>query len=151
VSVLAQVGLSCFGPVGDCEAVQRLLALDLYGGAAGAAVLQLAGRADGYDFAGIDDGHAVAEGFGFLNVVGGEEDGALFVSQFIEQGVDFEANLGVEAGGGFVEKEQGRVIDESEGDGEPLLLSAGKGGIEGLALVFELEALEQVIGRSMRL
>ena len=109
-------------------------------------LLQFPRRSDGDDFAGIDDGYAIAEAFGFLDVVSGQQDGALFAAQFVDEGVDFEAHLRIEAGGGLVEEEQRWVVDEAEGDGEALLLSAGERGIESFALVPELQAFEEVVG-----
>ncbi len=57
------------------------------------------------------------------------------------------AGLGVEAGGGFVEEEDFGVVDEADGDGEALLLSAG-GVSLALAWAFfsELEPLRGVGG-----
>ena len=73
------------------------------------------------------------------------QDGALLGAQFFDQGVDFEAHLRVEAGGGLVEKEQRRVVDQTQRDGEALLLAAGERGVEGVALVPELQALQQIV------
>jgi hypothetical protein len=96
--------------------------------------LEFARGADGDDFAGVDDGDAVAEALGFLDVVGGHQDGALFGAEFGEQRVDFKADLRVEAGGGLVEEEQRGVVDEAQRDGEALLLAAGESGVKRVAL-----------------
>ena len=68
--------------------------------------LNLARRAHGDDAALVDDGHAVAELFGFFDVVRGQQDGALLAAQLGDQLVDFEARLRIEAGGGLVEKQE---------------------------------------------
>ena len=62
-----------------------------------------------------------------------------------KQRVDFETHLRVEPGGGLVEKEQRRVVDQTQRNGQPLLLSARKRGVESLALVPELQALQQIV------
>src|SRR5258705_7045882 len=58
--------------------------------------------------------------------------------------MDFRANLWVEAGGGLVEKNQLRVVDQSQGEGEALLLTSGEGAVESVALLRELETLEEL-------
>ena len=51
--------------------------------------------------------------------------------------------MGVQGGGGFVEKEHARLVDQGHGQSQALFLAAGKLGIEGVALFLEAEALEQ--------
>ena len=46
--------------------------------------------------------------------------------QPFERELDLLFRFGVERGGGFVEEENGRVLEQRPGDGEALLLSAGK-------------------------
>ena len=44
----------------------------------------------------------------------------------LERELNLLLGFGVERGGGFVEEENGRVLEQGPGDGEALLLSAGK-------------------------
>src|SRR5438445_6945525 len=74
------------------------------------------------------------------------EDGFLFLAQFFDDVVNLAADLRIEAGGGLVEKEHARIVYERHGEGEALLLSAGKLAVEGIALFFQAEALEQLFG-----
>src|ERR1017187_6322909 len=107
--------------------------------------LNLARRADGDDAAFIDDGHAVAEFLRLFDVVGSEQDGALLAAQVQYELVDFEAGLGVEAGRGLVEKEHLRVVEQGQRQGEPLLLPAGEFAVLGVALLPELQALQELV------
>ena len=90
------------------------------------ALLNLARRAHGDDAAFVDDGHAVAELLGLFDVVGGQQDGALLAAQVLHQLVDFQARLRVEAGGGLVEEQHLRIVEQRQRQGQPLLLSAGE-------------------------
>jgi hypothetical protein len=108
-------------------------------------LLNLARGAHGDDAAFIDDCHAVAEFFGLFDVVGGHQDGALLAAQVEDEFVDFEARLGVEAGGGFIEEEDLWVVKHGERQGQPLLLSAGEFGVLRVALLPELQALQKLI------
>ena len=94
----------------------------------------------------VDDGDAVAEALGFFNIVGGQQDGFLFATQFFDDVVNFAANLRVEAGRGFVEKHDFRIVDQRHGQGEALLLAAGKFFVEGVAFFFELKPFQQAVG-----
>ena len=107
---------------------------------------KVAGRADGDDAALVDDGDAVAEALGFFDVVGGEDDRALLVAEFENELVNFQADLGIEAGGGFVEEDQLGIVDHGHGEGEALLLAAGKRTVDSVAFFGKLKALEQSVG-----
>jgi hypothetical protein len=52
----------------------------------------------------------------------------------------------VEAGGGFVEEEDGGFLDEGAGDGGALLLSAGEGGGQAVGEGVEAEEGEVFFG-----
>ena len=62
----------------------------------------------------------------------------------LSSALHFEAGAGVEAAGGFVEDQHGRVVDERLGQAEPLLHAAGEAVDEVVALVGEVEQLEHV-------
>ncbi len=77
--------------------------------------------------------------------MGSEQDGALFGAQMFDERVDLKAYLRIKSGGGLVEEEQRWIVDEPQSDGEALFLSAGEGGVEGIALLRELQALQQIV------
>src|SRR5882762_5439274 len=58
--------------------------------------------------------------------------------------MDFRANLWIEAGGGLVEKNQLGIVDQSQGQCETLLLSAGQSAVECVAFLRELQALQEL-------
>ena len=60
-----------------------------------------------------------------------------------DQLVDFEAHLRVEAGGRLVEKQHLRIVEQRQREREALLLAAGELAVERVALLPELQALEQ--------
>ena len=123
---------------------QRRRAFDRDGGSGQGALLNLARRADGDDAALVDDGHAVAELLGLLDVVGGEQDGALLAAEVLHQLVNLQARLRIEAGRRLVEEQHLRIVEEREGQRQALLLAAGKLRIQRLALFPELQALEEL-------
>ena len=63
-----------------------------------------AGCAGGDEGALVEDGDAVAEFLGFIDGVGGEENGAAGGFELGDEGVEFAAGVGIKAGGGLVEK-----------------------------------------------
>ena len=88
--------------------------------------LQLLRRALGDDRALADDGDLVGEAVGLLQVLRGEEDGhAQLVVEAPDLLPDRRAARGVEAGGGLVQKEDARVVDERQCEVEPALHAAG--------------------------
>src|SRR4029077_16469281 len=108
--------------------------------------LQLAGRAQGNHFAMVHNRDSVAEALGFLDVVGGHQDGFFLAAKFLDNVVNLAANLGIEPGGRFIEEYHFRIVYESHGKGKPLLLATGKLFVKRVALIFEAEALEQFLG-----
>ena len=81
------------------------------------AVDELGGSAFGDDLAMIDDGEAVAEAFSFVHVVSGEEDGPTFFLEDADDVPELAAALGIESGGGLVEKKDARIADQRGGYG----------------------------------
>ena len=75
---LRSVWCPMVGAIREGEFVERLSQTISMVRFSRAAVLQFARRADGDDFAGIDDGHAVAEAFGFLDVMRGHAGWCVF-------------------------------------------------------------------------
>ncbi len=68
---------------------------------------------------------------------------ALVRPQFFDQIANLEADLRVESGGGFVEEQELRFIDQSEREGEALLLAAGQGRVGGIFFFLKLQAFQQ--------
>ena len=104
---------------------------------------ELLGRASGDNAALIDDCNLVAEAVGFFDVMRGQQNSAAGGFELEDQVVQFAAGLGVEAGGGFVEENDLRIVHEREGQGEALALAAGEGVKGGVGFVGEVELLEQ--------
>ena len=142
-AAIVERGLFGIGPLRQIAARKRLGQFEFDGGTGERALLNFARRAHGDDLALIHDGHAVAELFGLFDVVGGEQDGALFAAQVLHQLVDFEARLRIEAGRRLVEKQHLRIVEQGQGEGQPLLLAAGELRVVGVALFPKLQALEQ--------
>jgi hypothetical protein len=95
----------------------------------------------------VHDRDAVAELLGFLDVVGREQDGLLFLLEFLDNVVDFAADLRVESGRRFIEKHDARIVHQRHGQRQALLLAAGELGVERIFLFFESESREQ-LGRA---
>ena len=106
--------------------------------------------AEGDDAAMIHDGDAVAEALGLLHVMGGEDDGAAGLLELVDQVPEMAAGLGVEAGGGLVEKEQFRVAHQGAGHGQALLLAAGETADPGMALLLKLRGADGLVDRRCR-
>jgi hypothetical protein len=76
-------------------------------------------------------------------VVSDHEDGVAFVVEFAEEANDFFLVGFVEVAGGLVGEDELGVIDEGAGDGDTLLLAAGKLSGEMLDAVGEADASER--------
>ena len=59
----------------------------------------------------INDGHAIAEALGLLNVMRGQEDRLFVAAQLFNDVVNFAPDLRIQARGGFVEKANAGVVD----------------------------------------
>ena len=70
---------------------------------------------DDDEVGGEDGGEAVGDG-----------DDSFTGGEFFQGGLDHTFAFGVQGGGGFVQEEDGGVLEQSAGDGEALLLSAGE-------------------------
>src|SRR4029077_10174744 len=110
------------------------------------AVDELGGGAFGDDLAVIDDGEAVAEAFGLVHVVRGEQDGPTALLEDADDVPELAAPLGIEFGGRLVEKKDARITDQSSGDGQALLLAAGKFADPRVGFFGELEFFENLSG-----
>jgi hypothetical protein len=81
--------------------------------------LELVGRALRHDHAVIDDRDAVAERVGLLHVVRGEEDRGALAAQSADLVPHAGPALRVEPGGGLVEEEHLRFVDDAHRDVHP--------------------------------
>src|SRR5208337_2816828 len=110
------------------------------------AVDQVGGSAFGDDLTVIDNGEAVTEAFGLVHVVSREQDGATFFLEGANDVPELAAALGIEAGGGLVQKEDARIAYQRGGHGQALLLAAGELAYPGVGFLGELEFFEDVGG-----
>ena len=107
---------------------------------------EVGGSAIGDDLAVIDDGETVAEAFGFVHVVRGEQDGATLLLEAANDVPELAAALRIESGSWLVEKKDARVAHQSGGNGQALLLAAGKFSNPGVGLLSEFEIFENFGG-----
>src|SRR5579872_549180 len=118
---------------------------DFDAGLAENAFLQFARRAQGHNLAFVNDRHAVAETFGLLDIVRGQQDRALVGLEFFNQRMNLQAYLGIQTGGRFVQKNEIRFVDQGQRESYALFLSAGQFRVEIVAFSPELQALEQFV------
>src|SRR5262249_1723794 len=67
-------------------------------------------------FALRDDGNSIADLFDFFHVVCGEEDGHAISGEFAQDPAHHHGGVSVEVGGGFVEIEDRRLVQDFAGD-----------------------------------
>ena len=106
-------------------------------------VNQGSGRVQGDDAAPIHHGYPVAQDFRLLHIMGGQHDGAALGFPFQRQFPHPAPRLRIQPGGGFVQKDDRRVVDQRGGDGEPLLLPAGQRAKRCGTLVGKVNGLQQ--------
>ena len=87
----------------------------------------------------VHDRHPIAEPLGLVHVVGGEQDGAPVRLEAFDQLPELPAGLRIEAGGRLIQEEQLGVADQRAGQGQALLLAAGKRTHPGARLFLELD------------
>ena len=73
----------------------------------------------------------------------------LLALELLDDVVNFAAHLRIEAGGRLVEEDDLGIVDQRHGQRQALLLPAGKLAVEGRALFFQLEALQEFVGVGM--
>src|SRR5690606_41102577 len=78
-------------------------------------------RATGDDLAVVDDRQVAAQGLGFLEVVGGEDDGRAGLVDAAQGAPHVAADLDVDPRGGFVEDQQARPGHHGPGNHQPAL------------------------------
>ena len=98
------------------------------GGAGGVGVgefLEFGDGAEGDELGHVDVADAAAA-FGFVHVVGGDEEGDALAGELKEEVPEGAAGDGVNAGGGLVEEDDFGGVDDGAGEGEALLPAAGE-------------------------
>ena len=114
--------------------------------------LERLGRALGDDAAAVDDPDAVREHVGLLEVLGREEDGHAAVGREPLHLLPERAPaLHVEAGGGLVEEQDARPVDERQREVEPPLHAARVAAHAAVGGLHEPDALEQLLRALARL
>ena len=92
----------------------------------------------------VDDAVGALGDGGF---VGDHQHGEIaLAAQVGEQIEDPLAGDGVEAAGGFVGEQDGRVVGESAGDGDALTLAAGELGRALLVADVQADGMQQLVG-----
>src|SRR5207245_9665083 len=89
-------------------------------------VQQPAGRALGDDVTAIHDGDLIAQELRLLHVVGRQDDGLAARLDRLHQLPEITSRLRIESGGGLIEEQHRRIVDERDREQQPLLLAAGE-------------------------
>jgi hypothetical protein len=108
---------------------------------------------DQNDLAVVDHADPVGHLLGFLDVVRGQDHGDAACAQDSHQLPHLAPQLDVDAGGGFVEKQDLRLVRQGLGDQHPALHAARQGDDLVVPLVPQSEILQQLfdVGRPGRL
>src|ERR1039458_4630425 len=69
----------------------------------------------------------------------------MFPLELFEQGMNLHPDLRIKPSGGLVQKDELRIVDQSQSQRQPLFLTAGKRTVEGIPLFFQLQTLQQLI------
>src|SRR5580700_11624874 len=101
---------------------------------------QFARTAEGDLSSVVHDGDALTEALGFVHVMGGEKNGAAGGLELLDQIPKLATGLGIEAGGGLVEKKKVGIANERASKCQALLLASGK--IADARILFFLELPE---------
>ena len=108
--------------------------------------LELGRRALGDDAPVVDHHDVAGQAVGLLEVLGGEQHRRALGHQLLDDAPEVLAALGVEAGGGLVEEEDGRAGDEGGGQVEATAHAARVGLEDAVAGVGQAEVLQQLVG-----
>ena len=107
-------------------------------------LLQLGGRAERDHLAAIHQREAVAI-LGFVHVVGADEDGVAGGGKLIDQIPEGAAGDGVDAGGGFVQEQNGRLMQDGAAQRQALLPAAGEQAGQAGAALFDARHAQHVV------
>src|SRR4051794_28288931 len=101
---------------------------------------------DGNELALADDANAVGHFLGFLDIMGGENDGGAVGAKLTDDPPHVPAKLDVDPCGRLIEKKDGWFVAEPFGDHDPPLHAPREVHHDRLALVPERQASEQLLG-----
>ena len=122
------------------------LQVDLLEAVGVVAVLEAGGGVAGHDLAAADQGDLVAERLGLLEVVRGQEDRRALLVQAADVAPQLLAQLDVDAGGGLVEDDQARLVQQGAGEQQAALHAARELGGAGVALGAQVEDVDHLVG-----
>ena len=108
--------------------------------------LELGGRAGGDLGAAVDQDHAVGQRVGLLQVLGGEQERDAVGHQLADRRPHHLAAAGIEPGGGLVEDEHVRGVDEAGGQVDAAPLAAGEVLDQAVAEAADVEAVDELVG-----
>ena len=95
-------------------------------------VVQVGDGIGNHDLAVVDDDHLAAGLLDFGQDVGAENDGVI-AGEAGDQLAGFALLFGIEAGGGLIENQHGRVVNDRLGDADALPVAFGKLADDGVA------------------
>jgi len=94
------------------------------------------------DFAVLDEDHGIAGDFDFAEKMRVEKNSGAALSLVADDVADEAAAHGVEAGGGFVEEDEIRFVDESLGEADALHHALGKAAEPAVRMRSEADEIE---------
>src|SRR5712692_91028 len=94
----------------------------------------------------IYDGHAVTKAFGFVHVMGGEQNGPAGTLEFLDQFPKLAAGLGIQTRGGLIEKKKVGIAHQRAGQSQALFLAAGEIAYARFLFFFELHPRDYLDG-----
>ena len=99
--------------------------------------LELGRRAERNHLAAKDERQPIAV-LGLFHVVRGDEDGDALGGHLVNQVPELAARDGIDAGGGLVEKQDGRLVQHRAAEREALLPAAGERAGDEIFLALEV-------------
>ena len=96
----------------------------------------------------IDNGQAIAQALGFVHVVRREQDRAARLLEAANDVPELAPALGIEAGGGLVQKQNLGIAHQRRRHGQPLALPARKLADPGIGFLVELHLLQHLTRRT---
>jgi len=114
-------------------------------GGTGTPLPQPTGGLHSVDTAGVHDRGAVGEAFGFLEMVRGEDHGDAAVPEGAEEIPGPGPGFRIQAGGGFVEEDHPRIVEQGAGEVEASLLTTGERTDADAGAVTEVHLPEDLV------
>ena len=107
-------------------------------------LLQFSGRAERDHASAVHQRDAMAV-FGFVHVVGGDENSVAGCGKLVDQVPETAPGDGIDAAGGLVQKQNGRLMQDRATEREALFPAPGKQARHGTALVLEAGHFQDVV------